>query len=490
MDDNPLACDIMAAMAESWGWQLDKAFSGAEAIALVRQRQASGQPAYEAIFMDWYMPEMDGWQTLSRLKTMLPPHDSPLMLMVTAHGLENLSEISPQNQALLDGFLVKPLTASMLFDAVADAKAARANGQLDTSSNKQNGDSLKGLRILLVEDNQINQQVAQELLVAEGALVSLAINGQLAVDAVATASQPFDAVLMDIHMPVMDGYAATSLIRQELGQTDLPIIAMTANAMRSDREECLAAGMNDHIGKPFELNHLIAMLQKYTHFNVGSSRSVAVDGSLHPVFMSDENYLNVDDALKRLGGNSDLYKRILQAYLSEIRDMPEQLAGLLQAGEVSQASRLMHTIKGLSGTVGANRLAGLAAVAEEAFKNAEKSAGHQNLLAELRREVDATIRIASPLVEKHSEIARAPALLEFKEIKVRLEELQVLLQASDMRAMDVYAELRHSLGNTAISTAEVVKALFSAVEAFDFTLAATCCHTILGQLELGAEHVN
>ena len=490
VDDNPLACDIMAGMAESWGWQLDKAFSGAEAIALVEQRQANGQPPYEAIFMDWYMPEMDGWQTLSSLKTMLPPQDLPLMLMVTAHGLENLGEISPQNQALLDGFLVKPLTASMLFDAVADARAARANGHLDTGLTQERGDSLKGLRILLVEDNQINQQVAQELLTAEGALVSLAINGQLAVDAVATALQPFDAVLMDIHMPVMDGYAATSLIRQELGKMDLPIIAMTANAMRSDREECLAAGMNDHIGKPFEMSHLIAILQRHTNFNAGSGRSAAVDYLLDPAVMPDENHLNVDDALRRLGGSRDLYSRIMQAYLSEIRSMPDQLSSLLQEGEVSQASRLMHTIKGLSGTVGANRLAGLAAMAEDAFKHAENNARHQNLLVELRREVAATIRIASPLVDKHMATAREPAKLDFKETKGKLEVLHALLQASDMRAMDVYAELRHSLGNTPVSTAELMETMFSAVEAFDFSLAATCCQSILAQLDLGAENVN
>lgn len=483
VDDNPLACDLMAAMAESWGWKLDKAFSGAEAIALVRQRQASGQPPYEAIFMDWYMPEMDGWETIARIKSMLSPQDMPLMLMVTAHGLENLGEISPQNHALLDGFLVKPLTASMLFDAVSDAKAARTDGQGDAGLSKNHGDSLKGLRILLVEDNPINQQVAQELLTAEGALVRVAENGKLAVDAVAAASPPFDAVLMDIHMPVMDGYAATRLIRQELGISTLPIIAMTANAMRSDREECLAAGMNDHIGKPFELSQLIAMLQQHTNFRAGSAASVMAAA------VSEQNHLNENEALMRLGGNGGLYGRILQSYLSEISGMPDQLADLLEQQDMVQAKRLLHTIKGLSGTVGANRLAGLLAAAEDAFRQPDNHPSDQTLLAELRREVVAVSEMARLLIGKYAVAGRETTLLEFNDIKSRLKELQTLLQASDMRAMDVLEELRRSPGSTLRAQAEMA-ALFRAVESFDFSLAATCCQTILDQLDPVAENAH
>jgi CheY-like chemotaxis protein len=119
---------------------------------------------------------------------------------------------------------------------------------------------LLGLRVLVVEDNKINQMVAKGLLSKEGADITLVENGQLGVQAVATAQPPFDVVLMDVQMPVMDGYAATRAIRQELGLTVLPIVAMTANAMASDRAACMAAGMNDHVGKPFELDHLVTTL--------------------------------------------------------------------------------------------------------------------------------------------------------------------------------------------------------------------------------------
>lgn len=156
VDDNPLACEIMTTMARSWGWDIDQAFSGAEAIALVAQRQSTGLPSYEAIFMDWYMPEMDGWEALTQLKAMFSPQAMPLMLMVTAHGPEILNQISEHNQSLLDGFLVKPLTASMLFDAVVDAKSAHDYSHLFNGSSKNTKTQLTGLRILLVEDNPIN----------------------------------------------------------------------------------------------------------------------------------------------------------------------------------------------------------------------------------------------------------------------------------------------------------------------------------------------
>lgn len=324
--------------------------------------------------------------------------------------------------------------------------------------------------------------------------MSLAANGQLAVDAVASAQQPFDVVLMDIHMPVMDGYDATQLIRHQLGKTALPIIAMTANAMSSDRDACLAAGMNDHIGKPFELSHLIALIRQYTaSASAAPALPVSQPGSgagLVAAVLLDEA-----SALMRLGGNAGLYGRILQSYLAEISRMPDQLADLMQAGDWPAASRLMHTIKGLSGTVGAVRLAGLAAAAESAFKNTHNSAhnnahnnaqdspAHQAILAELRAAVTETSLLATPIAEKATEPTHAAASLDDKEVRALLKELQVLLQASDMRAMDVYAALCARLN---VDTA-LMRELKQAVESFDFISAARCCQTMLEEFDTGDE---
>jgi CheY-like chemotaxis protein len=217
--------------------------------------------------MDFQMPGMDGWEASQRIRKMAGGDAVPIIVMVTAHGRELLSERSAAEHALINGFLIKPVTTSMLLDAVMDAKsavAAAAQGRNPTAVRAVvKPKRLLGMRLLVVEDNKINQMVAKGLLGQEGAEVTLADNGQLGVAAVEDAQTPFDVVLMDVQMPVMDGYAATRVIRQELGLTALPIIAMTANAMASDRAACLEAGMNDHVGKPFDLDHLVATLLRY-----------------------------------------------------------------------------------------------------------------------------------------------------------------------------------------------------------------------------------
>ena len=261
VDDYPAARDIHASLAESLGWQVDAVNTGAEALAHVGARAAANQPPYQAVLIDWQMPDMDGWETIRRIQQLTPPQGTaPIMIMVTTLGRDMLSQRTPQEQASLHSFLSKPVTALMLRDSVRDALAGRSNLRSRSRLLLDRAQPLKGMRLLVVEDNLINQQVARELLTNEGALVEIAGNGQLGVAAVAGATTAFDAVLMDLQMPVMDGFEATHAIRHELGLTQLPIIAMTANAMASDREACLAAGMNEHIGKPFNLKQLTQLL--------------------------------------------------------------------------------------------------------------------------------------------------------------------------------------------------------------------------------------
>ncbi len=495
VDDNPLACDIMQSMAWSWGWTLDQAHSGAEAIALVKAKNAAGAPPYQAIFMDWFMPEMDGWEAIKRLRPLFPPHAMPLILMVTAHGSEILNALSQHEQTMLDGFLVKPLTASMLFDAVVDANQVRSGAAAQgpallankgktattltklTTASKQSA-QLTGLRILLVEDNQINQQVAQELLSAEGALVSVAENGQLAVDALSGASRPFDVVLMDIHMPVMDGFTATRVIREQLGNFSLPIIAMTANAMASDREECLAAGMNDHIGKPFDLSQLIATLLRHTAATQRVQRST--DKTEDDAALPAAGILDADSALERMGGNATFYQGILRSYLSELSVLPEKMAALLSKGAEQDAKRLMHTFKGLSATVGANALTAVAAAAEAALPAAADQAACNALLSKLRAVVEETSHAAKVYLQAFAIDAPVELIaddaVDLPAVRSTLLELQSLLRNADMRALDVHAGLRAAIGSSAASA---LAALNQAVDAFDFSLAADCCQSLI-----------
>ena len=486
VDDNPVARELLMSMSQSWGWQVDGAASGAEALALVAARKAAAKAPYQVLFVDWHMPAMDGWETIDRIRQQDPNTAAPITVMVSANGRDMLSQRSAQEQARLHAFLVKPVTASMLFDAVADARAGLSNLRAKPRARSNTKGRLEGLRLLVVEDNLINQQVAQELLSAEGALVQVAGNGQLGVTAVAQASVAFDAVLMDLQMPVMDGYAATQAIRQELGLTALPVIAMTANAMASDRADCLAAGMNDHVGKPFDLQHLITVLLNHTKRSPSTRSEVRVP--VEPA-LSPTGAFDTTSALERMGGNTGLYASILQAYLTEIAELPNQLDAFLACGDKQGAGRLLHTLKGLSATVGATSMSDIALTMERSIKVSDANSKHDELRSRFRQAITTT----SHALEKIAHEFRQTSTQDVPTLPVQatpdpsglvagLNELQVLLQTSDMRALDVHARL-HRGQNSDTSDVEAITTGFSkmdrAITSFDFAQAAIECAALV-----------
>ena len=481
VDDNPVACNLLHSMCQSWGWQADVAHSGAQALDLLQARAQAMRPPYDAVFMDWLMPGMDGWETIAHMRQMGAQAISPITVMVTAHGRDMLSQRSPQEQSYLNGFLIKPITASMLFDTVGDARAGVSNLRAKPRSRADRLGRLDGMRLLVVEDNLINQQVARELLSGEGATVVIADNGQLGVDAVAWADPPFNAVLMDLQMPVMDGYAATQAIRQDLGFTRLPIIAMTANAMASDREACLRCGMDDHVGKPFDLNHLVEVLQNHTR-RAKPGAAYARDTLPSPTTAPPPELQSVDPAgaLARLGGNADLYAKILQSFLNELTHQPAQFSDLLNSGDVAQAARLMHTLKGLSATVGAVYLSTVAAAAESKLKHELAAAEHNSLCDHLAEAVNGTLLAMTPLVQQYAVPMHAKNDgQDNTNVAADLAELRALLASSDLKALEVHARLQTS---SAMADAKGFAELEQAIRDFDFARGAVACDRLIFEL--------
>ncbi len=495
VDDNASAREVFVGMAESLGWQADVAGSGAEAIALATTRAGEGRP-YETVFIDWQMPGLDGWETSRRLLDAAQDSGqaAPLLFMVTSHGREALARRSEEEQAILSSFLVKPVTASMLFDVVADARVALAHPELlNRPTAPIATQRLVGMRVLVVEDNLNNQQVAQELLTDEGAFVALAANGQLGIDAVAAVDPPFDAVLMDLQMPVMDGYTATARIRQQVGLATLPIIAMTANAMASDREACLAAGMNDHVGKPFDLSNLVATLLRHT------GRSPAPAASHEPRALgvpsevleeAQRRGIELAAALARMGGNHYAYLRALHSFGKDLATLPGQLMALLQHGRFDESRRLMHTVKGLAGTLGIRPLASLAADAEHRFGGAETPPPHDALIAQLRTLVAATLRdidhlagalreCSDPVVSQYQALADARPS-DVPALRRSLGELTDLLRAADMRALEVFEQLQH---RHASHIPQALKSLDAAMASLDFDQALSECRALQERFE-------
>ncbi|GGP19496.1 response regulator [Silvimonas iriomotensis] len=488
IDDNASAREVISRMVDSLGWRADLAASGVEALDLLKQSIERGR-TYDVIFVDWAMPEMDGWQTAERIRAIAPPGTSPLIVMVTAHGREMLAQRLASEQALLDGFLVKPITISTLFDAVADARANQNPASIPARKSGA-GPRLTGLRLLLVEDNPTNQQVARELLKNEGAQVDVAGGGIEGVTAVQNAQPQYDAVLMDIQMPDMDGYAATREIRHKLGLRELPIIAMTANAMASDRQACLDAGMNDHVGKPFDLNQLVAVIRQFTRHAVAEPAlqpppaQVRTGGVIPPAALklAGERGLDIAAALARLGGDLPLFEWALGSFVSTSAQMSEQLAQWWPGSPQDALARLLHTLKGTAGTVGATDLALQVRQVEGDVRDGldDKVLGEK--LAQINAALEETcsnVKALQAILQEasgtgtHAEAAPDSALAS------DLETLSQLLASANMEAMRVFDQIKAGL--TAAYPDHGAK-ISDAINQLDFQRARAQCEELLAQL--------
>jgi two-component system sensor histidine kinase/response regulator len=261
IDDNAHAREVLSSMLVSMAFKVDEAVSGQDGIELTRRGLDRNEP-YEIAFVDWQMPGIDGIETGKRIRSLPHPEHHPHLVMVTAYGREEV--LRQAEQTAFESVLIKPVTPSMLFDSVVQVLSADNAASREVSSSHSPGvdlSSIGGARILLVEDKELNREVALGLLEDAPVSIDQAENGALAVQMLA--QQDYDLVLMDMQMPVMDGITATKAIRSNPRFSSLPIIAMTANAMDRDREECLAAGMNDHIAKPIDLDNLFKALLRW-----------------------------------------------------------------------------------------------------------------------------------------------------------------------------------------------------------------------------------
>lgn len=486
IDDNPVASRIVQAIVQSWGWPVDAAFDGRHAIDNVRAalREHAGDFPYDVIFVDWHMPGPDGWETTRQLRQLSKECGGagPCIIMVTAQGRDALAQRTPDEQSMLNGFLNKPTTASMLLDAVMDSDNGAA-ALRQAARSMTGGRELAGMRILVVEDNLINQQVADELLSAQGALVSLAANGQLGVEAVVAAAPPFDVVLMDIQMPVLDGYGATRAIRERAGFKDLPIIAMTANAMAGDRDACLNAGMSEHIGKPFDVRQLVSLLIRLTGFSAKDDPQDRTLAPVEPLPMIPG--LDLAAALARMSGMRSLYVRTARDFANTLTTAGSELRLLLQAKDSDQAARLLHTLKGNSATLGAMLLSDEAARFEAQCQvqgGTEQCLQMLPTLEPLMASTRASMLQVVDLLSSPSSLAATPVAqggLNAVAATEALQELRDLARAGDLSALQRFAELQNALDGL---PDEAMQALEAALQALELEAAAEACDAQLAAL--------
>jgi len=368
VDDNATSRDVLSAYVQDFSFNAIAVDNGTEAIQLIRKLKTEKKTGFDLILMDYSMPGLNGFQTAEKINEILNITDRPKYILVTSYGRDEI--LNGVDRAGFEGFILKPVNQSLLFNTIMQAFGQERQDTKRRRIEKypEGFDLVRGARILLAEDNEINQQVAKEVLEGEGFYVDIANNGREAVDMVQT--KEYDIILMDLQMPVLDGYKATNEIRIMDKFKDLSIVAMTADAMAGVRENVLEVGMNDYITKPIETNQLWKTLTKWVQ---PAKRDLPEGFSLESDLKEEDEIpliKGIDTAagLGRVGYKSELYKKLLKQFISDFESFESEVISHLKSENVDEAIRWAHTLKGVSANLGANHLQKSAAELEFSIK--------------------------------------------------------------------------------------------------------------------------
>ncbi len=432
IDKNRSARNIYQSMLNSLGLQTSTISSGEEAIELITTNQ--DKTSYDLIILAWHMPDLDGLSLLKRLRSL--KLKTPPRVMILASPSDHDAILETTENLAIDGIINKPVTPYSLMKSLTSTLHSTSKEKISNSRvHDETSDcilQLQGARILLVEDNEINQEVASSLLEINGLSVIIANNGVEALNQLEQAS--FDGVLMDIQMPEMDGYEASRRIRQQKAFKDLPIIAMTANAMPSDVGQALSAGMNDHIAKPISTYTLFTTLAHWITPSQQPSKPLNDSAPSTSSNIDTLTVLNTAQAIKRLDNNHALYQKMLTKFSSNqsvvMTDMQEAINQQDQAGAIRGA----HTLKTISATIGANKLERIARELEYSFKT--KLSEHEPQLEALHTALKITLDAVNHQLALSKPNQPQQSYLQNKQVRLHLDTLKQKLEAYDAESMD------------------------------------------------------
>jgi len=445
VDDNQSCRQIFMDMLQRLSFKTDTCVSGEQAIREIRKASSAGEP-YELVFMDWKMPGMDGVEVSQYIAADTAIENKPFIIIVTAYGSEKLMEMV--GQAGIEAFLVKPVSPSTILDTISMIYHPHLGDNTGGSHKYPDDDAvdwvknIRGARILLVEDNDMNQQVAIELLEGAGMSVTLAVDGA---DAVKKMSPLFHAVLMDIQMPVMDGYEATRLIRSDPLFDGIPIIAMTANAMEQDLELARKAGMLSHIAKPVNPEKLFRTLAEFIAPDPLKPFDTAIPQingfQLNKEFHLPEKLPGIDigDGLNHLAGNANSYIRILKMFPERQKECANSIRDSLKDNRTQEAIRQAHSLKSIAGNIGARCLFTAAQATETTLKRglpAEKELVNLKLALE-----EVTAGLEAWIATLPTDAPTSPPSMNISELINRVNELENLVNDEDTAALDMIVEL-------------------------------------------------
>jgi len=485
VDDNAQAREILTDALRVFAVRAESVSSGDDAVREIAS--ADSHDPYRLVLMDWHMPGMDGLEASRIIKRDDRLQHVPKIVMVTAFGREDVR--TQAEEIGIDSYLLKPVSSSLLYDTLVDLFGAG----LDDRQSRGKKDDRKvhdatGIRVLLVEDNEVNQQVATELLESAGAIVTVASNGAVAVRILTESDQipPFDVVFMDLQMPEMDGFTATKLLRRNSRLKKLPIIAMTAHALVEERQHCLDAGMDDHVSKPIDPDALFAALMRWAKPRprpVDSQVPPAPARTIDDAILPEIAGVNLADGLNRVAGNRRLYRNLLGQFAAKQGDAVAQISAAIENGDSKLAERIAHTVKGVAGNLAISEVQSAAQKVEKAIRDGQDSKVPLDAFAALLRTQVRAIEQALqesapaqpadvPLVPFNGELASAA-----------IARLKFLLDANDGDADEAFRSLRGAVAG--VVDRPHLDDLSASINDFDFEaarvkldeIAELCCAT-------------
>ena len=474
VDDNEAARLLLGRLLDDLTFDVDAAESGAQALDMLDRAVSQGRP-YHAIFLDWQMPGMNGIELAEKVRAR-PYELPPKLVLVTGYGREEV--LRSAEEMGIGNVLVKPVNGSMLFDSVTRLfGTGQANVRDDPIERSEvTLAAIRGAKVLLVDDNDLNQEVGTELLRGAGLVVDVAENGQVAVDKVLAGQ--FDVVLMDMQMPVMDGVTATRALRAMPQFDGLPIIAMTANAMQSDREACRAAGMNDHVSKPIEPRDLFACLLRWVRYRAPvEDKAATVPGELAVLGGSQAGAelslptgiagLDLELGLRRVLGKKPMYLNMLRKFVAGQQGAVDKVLQALDDGDWDTAVRTVHTTKGVCGNIGAAGVQEQAGQLEDALKARQPRETLDVLAAQLLSTLEPLIASIVAWLPAESTVQASAPVDEAALARVTTQ-LRELCADMDSGAEDLLGENSVMLHSAYPKHAQAIS---DAIKGFDFDLA-------------------
>jgi PAS domain S-box-containing protein len=475
VDDNALACEILTDALKVFALKVDSVSSGE--AALRELAAADSSHPYQVVLMDWHMPGMDGLEASRLILRGGRLKHVPKIVMVTAFGREDIR--TQAEEMGVQGYLLKPVSPSVMYDTLVELFGVQEQAGSRLRAKKEDAGSAdgSGIRILLVEDNEVNQQVATELLESAGASVRIANHGGEAVRFLTEGEQPppFDIVFMDLQMPEMDGFTATRLLRAQPQLKGLPIIAMTAHALAEERQRCLDAGMNDHVSKPIDPDALFATLLRWA-----KPRKVrdagAKDRPTKPAnaeTLPEIDGVDTVGGLKRVAGNKRLYRDLLVQFAAKQSEVNSQMLAAIECGDSKLAERITHTVKGVAGNIGLGKVCAVAEKLERTIREADASvpAVVEEFTLVMSRQAQAIQNaIHHVMLVRPAEEEMIPEF-DPRAASAAIAHLRALLESSDADAAEAFHTLEGAL--LGICDKSQLSALGAAISEFDFDAART-----------------